>query len=348
MAPPTEVSPASRPDDATAETETASTDQPATSPGGPFPLDTENGASMPPVPSGRGNHPGLSLRFRFRASGAEAVLRLAWLGLRVTLRHIGGRITDALRRSDRVERRRRRQERSAADAVRLLGDLKGAFAKAGQFAASRPDLVPAPVHEALVELRDRVPPIPFAQVRSVIEAETRRPLVELFARIHMRPLGAASIAQVHGARLHDGTEVAVKVQYPWLRQALPADLFVLRMIVGALLRWTGADRVAAGRVFDEFATGLEDELDFEREAEIARQIAANLSDEPRVLVPHVHESLTTPRVLVLDRIGGVPLTDGASLEQAGIPPKAVLEVLASAYARQIFVDGLFHADPHML
>jgi len=345
MAKPTPASPAQSatdPPDEPNESSAGATD----SPGGPFPLDTESCAATRPVRAHSLVRPRLSLRFRFRASGLEPVLRLSWLGLRLTLRHIAGAMHDMLRRRDRASRRLGRLERSAEETVQVLGDLKGAFVKAGQFAASRPDLVPAPVHAALARLRDRVPPIPFSQVRSVIETELGAPLVEVFSRIYMRPLGAASIAQVHRARLYDGREVAVKVQYPWLRPALRADLFVLRVIIGSLLRLRGADRTAVGRVFDEFAAGLADELDFEREAAVAEQIARNLSDDSRVLVPRVHASLSTSRVLVLDRMGGVPLTDGASLERAGIPPRAVLEVLTRAYARQIFVDGLFHADPH--
>jgi ubiquinone biosynthesis protein len=311
---------------------------------GSFPLDSP--AGEPGEPAGAGTPRDLSLRLRFRSSGLEAVLRLSWLGLRVTLRHAFGALHDALRPDGREGRRARRLERSAEQTAAVLGALKGAFAKAGQFAASRPDLASPQMQAALARLRDHVPPIPFRQVRAVIEAELGRPLVDVFARVHMRPLGAASIAQVHLARLHDGDEVAVKVQYPWLRPALRADLLLLRVLVSTWLRYRGSNRAAALRLFDEFAASLQDELDFEHEARIAGQIAANLADEPRVIVPRVHTELSTARVLVLERSYGVPLSEGAALRQEGIQPRAVLDVLVRAYARQIFVDGLFHADPH--
>jgi ubiquinone biosynthesis protein len=140
--------------------------------------------------------------------------------------------------------------------------------------------------------------------------------------------------------------VAVKVQYPWLRRALRSDLVLLRAAMSGWMRLRGTNRTTALRLFDEFAAGLHDELDFQHEARIAAQIAKNLADEPRVIVPRVHAELSTGRLLVLERSFGVPLDDGASLQRAGIPPRAVLEVLVRAYARQIFVDGLFHADPH--
>lgn len=246
----------------------------------------------------------------------------------------------------RPARRERRTARQARRLARTLGTLKGAFAKAGQFAASRPDLLPAPALEAFAGLRDRVPPLPLASLRGVLEEELGAPLEERFARFDPAPLGAASVAQAHRAALPDGAPVVVKVQYPWLEASLPADLAILRRLLGlaaARARRTPPD---AGRLFAEFAAGLAEELDFQREARVAAEIAANLAEDSRVVVPRVVASHSTRRVLTMHWLPAVPLADTAALARLGVSPGEVLEILARAYARQVFVDGLFHADPH--
>jgi predicted unusual protein kinase regulating ubiquinone biosynthesis (AarF/ABC1/UbiB family) len=162
------------------------------------------------------------------------------------------------------------------------------------------------------------------------------------------PLGAASVAQVHRATLADGTPVAVKVQYPWIRASLPADLKVLRGLTRILLRFASRGRWRADfeRFFAEFAEGLAEELDFEAEARAAGEIAANLSGDPGVHVPQVIASHTRTRVLCMTYHPCVNITDRAALETLGVAPAKVLEIVVRAYAKQIFEDGLFHADPH--
>lgn len=236
-------------------------------------------------------------------------------------------------------RREERERRLARGLGHTLGRLRGPFAKLGQFAALRVDGVAPELRTALVELRDRIPPIPFHWIRAQIEAELRAPLADLYREIDPTPLGAASIAQVHAAILPDGRPVAVKVQYPWLARSLPIELSLVRLGV----------RIAAGRDaarapwLDEFASGLGEELDFVREAAVAREIAANLADDAQVVVPAVIASHSSARVLTMERLPTLPLS---ALAARGIPERSVLETILRAYARQIFVDGLFHADPH--
>jgi ubiquinone biosynthesis protein len=216
----------------------------------------------------------------------------------------------------------------------------------GQFASLRLDVLPPAVREGLATLRERVPPIAFGRVRRALERELGGPLEARFARFDPEPLGTASIGQVHRARLPDGTEVAVKVQFPWLEASLPADLGLLHLALRVASRARGEARRRQERLFAEFAAGVREELDFEHEARVAAEIAANLADEDRVVVPRVIPSHSTARVLTMEYVPTLPIADRAALVDRGIAPAEVLEILARAYARQVFVDGLFHADPH--
>jgi ubiquinone biosynthesis protein len=149
---------------------------------------------------------------------------------------------------------------------------------------------------------------------------------------------------VHRARLHGGEAVAVKVQYPWLADSLRADL----AWAGAALRVFARRRSAVDRrrLFAEFSAGLHEELDFEREARVATEIAANLAHDPRVIVPRIIASHVSRRVLTMSYLPAVRIDDRAGLARLRVAPRAALEILTRAYAKQIFVDGLFHADPH--
>jgi ubiquinone biosynthesis protein len=230
--------------------------------------------------------------------------------------------------------------------VRTLGRLKGAFVKAGQFASVRHDLLPPGAAAALVELQSRVPPLRFEVIRGVVERELGAPLEDRFESFDPEPLGAASVAQAHRARLPDGRSVAVKVQYPWVRASLDSDLRILRACVGLASWWSGRRIPDRAALFREFRDGLLEELDFEREGRVAAEIARNLAGDPQIAVPEIVASHSTSRVLTMSHCETIPIRDRASLEASGIPPAAVLEVLARAYAKQVFADGLFHADPH--
>ena len=287
-------------------------------------------------------HPRPPLRFGLRALGIEQGVRLLACFAPLALREAGARPIDWLVGARRRERRRAARRAAAARRVaRTLGVLKGPFAKAGQFASLRYDVLEPAVREAFAALQDRVPPMPYREAAAVIERELCAPLDALFASFEHAPIGAASVAQVHRARSRSGEPVAVKVQFPWLEHSLRADLALAGALLGRLARrGPASDR---RRLLDEFATGLAEELDFAREAEVAAEIAGNLADQPEVVVPSVVRALSGRRVLTVGYVPAIPLSE---LGRRGIPVRPVLETLARAYAKQIFVDGLFHADPH--
>ncbi|HEY8155065.1 MAG TPA: AarF/UbiB family protein [Myxococcota bacterium] len=297
-------------------------------------------AAAAPEPRSRPN-----LRLLLRRGGLEPLWRLLACALAIAAGWAGLWLRAPFSSAARHSARREAFEaRAAARVVATLGSLKGPFVKAGQFAANRHDLLPASITVPLAALRDRVPPLPFGEVRAAVERELGAPLAELFAEFEPSPLGAASIAQVHRARLPGGEAVAVKVQYPWLEASLSADL----AWVGAAARVFARRHAAVDRerLFAEFAAGLREELDFTREARVAAEIAANLAHDPRVVVPRVLASHSSRRVLTMSYAPAVRIDDRAGLARLGVAPRAVLEILARAYAKQVFVDGLFHADPH--
>ena len=283
-----------------------------------------------------------------RATGVPQAARLLACALAIAFDVAATRMTEWLRGGSEAERAARRsalRERCARRVVATFGALKGVYVKLGQFASLRLDLLPRELTDALASLRDAVPPLPFAAVRRAVERELGAPLEAQFAEFDPTPLGAASIAQVHRARLPSGEDVAVKVQYPWLRASLRADL----ALVGALFRAWPRGRGSRGdraRLFAEFAAGLREELDFHHEARVAAEIARNLANDPRIAVPEIIHSHTTSRLLTMRYHAAVGLGDAPGLARLGVDRRDVLEIVVRSYASQIFVDGLFHADPH--
>ncbi len=309
----------------------------------------ESGADPVGEPSGRSVDLGRAVRFRLRTSGVEASARLiAWAICSGADALVSLLVGVFLPMHRRLRRRSESLERAVVRGVDVLGTLKGPFAKAGQFAANRHDLLSPAAAQALVGLRDRLPPLPFSEIRDQLTRELGRPIDQVFTSIDPTPIGAASIAQAHRARLHDGSEVVVKIQYPWIGDALASDLWILRLAGRCLLSLAGrsSDSLDFDRFFGEFATGLGRELDFLEEARSAAEISHNLSDLPDVVVPAVHAEWTTRRVLTMAFHPCVSIADRAGLDALGVPRGAIVESLARAYSKQVFVDGLFHADPH--
>ncbi|MFN2250362.1 MAG: ABC1 kinase family protein [Anaerolineae bacterium] len=241
-----------------------------------------------------------------------------------------------------------RRWRGQAARYRLLAvDLGGLLIKLGQFLSARVDVLPRSVTTELAGLQDEVPPVPFDEVKWVIEAEFGAPCDTVFAWVDPEPVGAASLAQVHRARTTGGEEVVVKVQRPRIDTLVETDLAAFRFGT-RLLRRIGWIRRRADldRLYDEFARTSRLELDFEAEGRHAETFAEQFAEDGRVQVPRVHWAETRRRVLTLEDVTGIKVTDVASLDTAGVAPSAVARALVDLYLRQIFVNNFVHADPH--
>lgn len=244
-------------------------------------------------------------------------------------------------RDEDWELQHRRGAGRVLDAAAALG---GTLIKAAQFASSRPDLLPAPYVESLSQLQDRVPSQSWSVMEGAVSGELGYPVSAAFAEFDPEPVAAASIAQVHRARLKDGRQVAVKVQYPGVADLIETDLTALESIFEGISHLEPSIRLRP--ILDYLRWTLPMELDFEREAKAIKTLKKALVDRDDVLVPGVVEGINTQRLLVMEFVEGVKITDREGLVNAGLDPRRVAELLVEVYAEQLFERGVFHADPH--
>lgn len=240
-------------------------------------------------------------------------------------------------------RRRRLAARFRAMAV----EMGGVLIKLGQFLSARADVLPVEITEELSGLQDEVPPHPFPPIQEIIEGELSAPLSELFEGFQQGTAIGASLGQVYEAWLPGGEPVMVKVQRPQIEVLVATDLAALRWAVSLLKRYRPiASRVNLDALFDEFSRTLYEELDYIAEGHNAERFAENFAGNPKVRIPLPRWSHTTKRVLTLERVGGIKITDYGALTEAGIDRGAVAQRLFETYLQQVFIDGFFHADPH--
>ncbi|WP_459384002.1 ABC1 kinase family protein [Arthrobacter humicola] len=250
----------------------------------------------------------------------------------------------------RAKRMRRFAQRFHALAV----DLGGLMIKVGQFLSSRLDVLPPEITKELEGLQDEVPPVSFSAIRALAEAELGAPLERLFASIEETPIAAASLGQAHRARLRpdDAADtgldrVVLKVQRPGINDIVDVDLAALRKVGGWLshVRLV-SDRADMPALVEEFAQTSLEEIDYLNEGANAERFGVDFADDARVEVPGVVWERSTRRVLTLEDVTAIKITDSVALLAAGIDPAQVAPVFASVMFDQMFTTGFFHADPH--
>jgi ubiquinone biosynthesis protein len=236
------------------------------------------------------------------------------------------------------------------DPSQLADDLEAmgpTYVKIGQLLSSRSDLLPEPYLKALTRLQDKVKPFSYAEVEQIIQDELGVRISKAFSRFDPKPIAAASLGQVHVAALRDGREVIVKVQRPNIRKQIAEDFEVLGQIAEFLDAHTETGRRYRFQVvLEEFRLTIQQELNYEREAQNLISLGENLKEFKRIEVPQPVRDYSTRCVLTMDYVQGSKITSLSPVARLGLDGEALAEELFKAYLKQILLDGLFHADPH--
>ncbi len=244
--------------------------------------------------------------------------------------------------------RRRDSSAPVGERIRLaLEELGPIFVKFGQALSTRRDLLPPDIADELAKLQDAVPPFPAEIAIGIINEAYGEPVEEVFERFDTEPLAAASIAQVHTAKLKAGTEVIVKVLRPGVLEQIERDLDVLRMIAGLADRyWEHGKRLKPLEIVDEYEHTILDELDLMREAANSAQLKRNFQGSDMLYVPEIYWDFCRPEVLVQERIFGTPISDMDTLREAGTNIQVLAENGVEIFFTQVFRHNFFHADMH--
>ena len=234
----------------------------------------------------------------------------------------------------------------AREFAELLVELGPAFIKAGQALSSRPDLVPPVLLEELSQLQDQLPGFDSVMAMACIEEDLEAPIEEIYEQLDKEPISAASLGQVHRGVLKGGQQVAVKVQRPGLREQITLDLYIVRNIAAWLksnVRLIRSDLVA---LIDELGRRVFEEMDYLNEADNAERFRTLHSHNQRIAVPIIYRQATSRRVLTMEWIDGVKLTNLKAVRELGIDPNNMVEVGVNCSLQQLLEHGFFHADPH--
>ncbi|WP_145139679.1 AarF/ABC1/UbiB kinase family protein [Paenibacillus sp. Y412MC10] len=240
------------------------------------------------------------------------------------------------------------QTKTLGERIRLvLEDLGPTFVKLGQLASTRSDLLPEPIIRELIKLQDQVPPFSSESAKGIIEQELDDAIEDIFSWFEESPIAAASIGQVHLAKLKTGEDVAVKVQRPGALQMVVRDLEILRDLTAlAEKRWVWVKQYQIARLVEEFASSMRAELDYTQEGRNAEKIALQFQNDETVCIPRIFWQYTSSRVMTMEYVRGISLSHQEELVAKGYDLKETAEKLVESMLHQIFIEGFFHADPH--
>jgi predicted unusual protein kinase regulating ubiquinone biosynthesis (AarF/ABC1/UbiB family) len=238
--------------------------------------------------------------------------------------------------------RRRARARQLLDSMLTLGPT---FIKLGQLLSTRPDILPPEYIAEFTELQDNVPAAPWADAETVLREELG-PVDEAYADFDTEAISGASLGQVYLAE-HDGQRVAVKVRRPNIESLVEADLRVIKFSIPLLMRFVGdAQSFSLETLADEFSTVIRQEMDYDREATMLKEIRSNFADDRRTRIPAVVDERSTGRVLTMEYVPGTKISELEDLDELGVDRTALAEHLQRVYLKMIIDDGVFHADPH--
>jgi len=234
----------------------------------------------------------------------------------------------------------------ARECAELLAALGPAFIKAGQALSTRPDIVPPVLLEELAQLQDQLPGFDSALAMACIEDDLGAPLEEVFSSLEKEPISAASLGQVHRGVLKGGQKVAVKVQRPGLREQITLDLYIVRNIASWLNKNVRLIRSDLVGLIDELGTRVFEEMDYMNEAANAERFKLLHSHNTHIAVPAIYHNATSRRVLTMEWIDGVKLTNLEAVKALGVDPDEMVTIGVNCSLQQLLEHGFFHADPH--
>ncbi len=280
---------------------------------------------------------------RIYAGHPQRLVRRLWQTLVPISLYLVGVSIDWLTQRLKDPERARARAKEAADLVASLGP---AFIKAGQALSTRPDIVPPLLLEELAQLQDQLPGFDSALAMACIEEDLGAPIHTIFAELEREPISAASLGQVHRGVLINGEKVAVKVQRPGLREQITLDLYIVRNIAAWLNQNVGLIRSDLVALIDELGKRVFEEMDYCNEAKNAERFAELHAHNHRIAVPRIHHHATARRVLTMEWIDGVKLTNLEAVRDLGIDPDDMVTVGVNCSLQQLLEHGFFHADPH--
>ena len=279
--------------------------------------------------------------FRYRQRFLKGLL----IALRILVSYRISRIVSIFLPYERAMTRLSALHRRNAVLIREKAlEMKGVMIKVGQFLSSRKDFLPDEYIEELSQLQDQVPPHDFAEIRQRIIDELGSAPEEIFSEFEKEPIAAASLGQVHRAVLKDGREAAVKVQYPGIEEIIETDIMMFRVLIGILRGRMGWINLRV--LHEEFSKIVRTELDYVQEGRNAERFRLQFSADERVVIPRVYWDFSRGKVLTLEFVGGIKITECGVIKASGMDCRMLVSLLVETYAKMIFVHGFFHCDPH--